>query len=110
MLKEYAVALVLSTATPVAADSNTGGKAAGTEQQAEGTRKPSQMGDTGGTEPNRLPDEEWQTESELGGTTDGAGCWPDATANRVDRLRLLGNGVVPATAAKAWTVLSGRFE
>ena len=29
---------------------------------------------------------------------------------RVDRLRLLGNGVVPATAAKAWIELSGRFE
>jgi hypothetical protein len=28
----------------------------------------------------------------------------------VDRLRLLGNGVVPATAAKAWIELSGRFE
>ena len=138
------------------ADSNTGGKAAGAEQQAEGTRKPSQMGDTGGTEPERIPDEEWpsvsevgdasemadtgerdkqrraarsgrrqrgevdaaagneakqrQTKSELGGTTDGAGCWPDATANRVDRLRLLGNGVVPQTAAKAWVTLWERLN
>ncbi len=104
------------------ADSNTGGKAAGAEQQPEGTRKPSQMGDTGGTEPNRLPDEEWpsvsevgesgkrQTESELGGTIDGAGCRPDATANRVDRLRLLGNGVVPQTAAKAWVTLWERLN
>ena len=31
-------------------------------------------------------------------------------ANRVDRLRLLGNGVVPATAAKAWTVFSERLQ
>ena len=104
------------------ADSNTGGKAAGAEQQAEGTRKPSQMGDTGGTESNRLPDEKWptvsevgksgkrQTESKLGGTIDGAGCWPDATANRVDRLRLLGNGVVPQTAAKAWVTLWERLN
>jgi DNA (cytosine-5)-methyltransferase 1 len=46
-----------------------------------------------------------QTESELGGTTDGPGSRPDATANRVDRLRLLGNGVVPQTAAKAFTTL-----
>jgi hypothetical protein len=28
-----------------------------------------------------------------------------STANRVDRLRLLGNGVVPATAAKAFKSL-----
>jgi hypothetical protein len=28
--------------------------------------------------------------------------------NRVDRLRLLGNGVVPQTAAKAWTTLKRR--
>jgi DNA (cytosine-5)-methyltransferase 1 len=35
----------------------------------------------------------------LGGATHG-------TANRVDRLRLLGNGVVPQTAALAWRVLN----
>jgi hypothetical protein len=26
----------------------------------------------------------------------------------VDRIRLLGNGVVPQTAARAWEVLNGR--
>ena len=31
----------------------------------------------------------------------------DGCADRVDRIRLLGNGVVPATAAKAWRVLNG---
>ena len=84
--------------------------------------EPRTVGDAGGTEPNRLPDEEWpsvsevgesgkrQTESELGRTTDGAGCWPDATANRVDRLRLLGNGVVPQTATKAWVTLWERLN
>ena len=34
---------------------------------------------------------------------------PEAMGSRVDRLRLLGNGVVPATAARAWEVLRGRL-
>ena len=38
----------------------------------------------------------------VGRTTDGC-------ADRVDRIRLLGNGVVPATAAKAWTTLGERL-
>ncbi|WJE88153.1 DNA methyltransferase [Phage C75C1] len=41
-------------------------------------------------------------QSELGGTVDG-------TTDRVDRLRLLGNGVVPYTAAKAFATLLRRF-
>lgn len=40
--------------------------------------------------------------SKLGRTTNG-------TANRVDRLRLLGNGVVPSTAAKAFVTLLNRI-
>ena len=47
-----------------------------------------------------------QAEQQLGRATDGCASRVDTTASRVDRLRLLGNGVVPATAAKAWTVLS----
>lgn len=34
----------------------------------------------------------------------------DSCAHRVDRIRLLGNGVVPATAAKAWLVLSNEIN
>ena len=45
----------------------------------------------------------WKTKPELGGTLDGF-------ANRVDRLRLLGNGVVPQTAAMAWLELSQRLK
>jgi len=41
----------------------------------------------------------WPPEPGLGRVVDGC-------ADRVDRIRLLGNGVVPKTAAKAWSVLS----
>ena len=41
----------------------------------------------------------WDFEPKLGRVVDGC-------ADRVDRLRLLGNGVVPQTAAQAWTVLN----
>ena len=46
-----------------------------------------------------------QAESKLVRTAHGSGCGVDATACQMDRLRLLGNGVVPATAAKAWVEL-----
>ena len=51
-----------------------------------------------------LPHNAWQGE------------WPDTPRvttecdHRIDRLRLLGNGVVPQTAAKAWRVLEERLE
>ena len=44
---------------------------------------------------------EWEPEPRLGRVVDGC-------ANRVDRIRMLGNGVVPQTAAKAWSVLNSR--
>ena len=42
----------------------------------------------------------WATEPELGRVADGV-------AHRVDRLRAIGNGQVPAVAALAWRLLSG---
>jgi DNA (cytosine-5)-methyltransferase 1 len=45
----------------------------------------------------------WDAEPRVGRVVDGC-------ANRVDRTRLLGNGIVPQTAAKAWEVLAGRIS
>ena len=46
---------------------------------------------------------EWSTEPRVGRVVDGC-------ADRVDRIRLLGNAVVPQTAAKAWKILGERNE
>ena len=68
---------------------------------AGGTRWPSRPSE---------PQHDWeeprvtgQTEPRLGRATNGA-------SSRVDRLRLLGNGVVPATAAKAFVTLIQRLN
>jgi len=47
--------------------------------------------------------QQWPPEPRVGRVVDGC-------ADRVDRLRLLGNGVVPQTAAKAWNILSKRLN
>jgi site-specific DNA-cytosine methylase len=46
---------------------------------------------------------EWEPEPGVGRVAHGI-------ADRVDRIRMLGNGIVPQTAAKAWSVLSKRME
>ena len=51
----------------------------------------------------RKDDATWNVEPRLGRVVDGC---PD----RVDRIRMLGNGIVPQTAAKAWITLNKRIE
>ena len=46
---------------------------------------------------------EWEPEPRVGRVVNGC-------SNRVDRIRALGNGVVPQTAAKAWMTLNLRFK
>jgi DNA (cytosine-5)-methyltransferase 1 len=58
---------------------------------------------SGGGHSGSLRDSAGQAQSRLGRTPNGA-------ASRVDRLRLLGNGVVPATATKAFVTLIQRFN
>ena len=57
----------------------------------------------------------WQTEPPVGGNVDGSSGWVDYAQlcisgdNRTDELRLLGNGVVPATAERAFRTLIERL-
>jgi len=61
--------------------------------------RPFRQGGALSTQPSARPDW-WQTEPELGRVADGV-------ANRVDRLRALGNGQVPAVVELAWRILGG---
>jgi site-specific DNA-cytosine methylase len=59
--------------------------------------------DSGGHEKGRTASQQWLPEPSVGRVVDGC---PD----RVDRLRMLGNGVVPQTAAKAWQKLNAHED
>jgi len=84
------------------------------KQQASGVE---QIGGNRGSEKTQWPARpgekqyEWEeprvtkAQSELGGTIDGTRSRVDPIANRVDRLRLLGNGVCVPTAELAWRTL-----
>lgn len=73
--------------------------------RASGEQKPGAYGEAelSVCQDQRPQQANWQPEPRVGRVVDGC-------ADRVDRIRLLGNGVVPQTAAKAWQVLSSRLE
>jgi len=71
----------------------------GEEPRASSQSEESQ---SGGGHSGSLRESNGQAESKLGRT-------PNGSSSRVDRLRLLGNGVVPATAAKAFVTLIQRL-
>ena len=79
------------------------------ETRLPGSVRPNKERNTGivddcsGEQSGRQEDLRWPPEPRVGRVVDGC-------ADRVDRIRLLGNGVVPQTAAKAWQVLSSRLE
>jgi len=64
----------------------------------EKEKRPVSKGSVRNGEPNL-----WPPEPVLGRVVDGC-------ADRVDRIRLLGNAVVPQTAAKAWLTLQQKIE
>ena len=76
--------------------------------QVEQPRNTKQMGTTASGD--------WQTQPTLGGDADGTSSRLDdaelysACDNRTDELRLLGNGVVPATAELAFRILFNELE
>jgi hypothetical protein len=82
---------------------------------ANGSRPQERKGQGGsglqGTDSDGGEDAERQAQPTLGRDIDGAADWMDnaelfvTTDNRTDELRLLGNGVVPATATRAFLIL-----
>lgn len=78
--------------------------AKGSNEQGHGSRpRERQLGGKGAEQGHGA-------QSQLGRTTDGPSGWVDANRNRIDRLRMLGNGVVPQTAELAFRTLLMEIE
>ena len=98
------------------------------ETGISGSERPKQEGNAGITDNCDSEPGRWQigmhgpVEPRLGRGFDGSASWVDGTwemgvervtagcPDRVDRIRLLGNGVVPQTAAKAWVTLQEQIK
>lgn len=106
-------------ANPSNSDRRTGIKGIEKEEKQRGYRSPNerrQLVNTGSEKRQGIPQPERRLEDRKTRNASGKG-YPkpimgrtaDGTRNRVDRLRLLGNGVVPQTAAKAYFTLSQKL-
>jgi len=93
------------------ANSNRGRGEIQDQGQLTGEQVPECNGSSRGAWPSRPgePQYEWEEPRVTGQAEPKLGRTPNGSSSRVDRLRLLGNGVVPQTAAKAFTTLSQRL-
>ncbi|MBW2648021.1 MAG: DNA cytosine methyltransferase, partial [Deltaproteobacteria bacterium] len=76
-----------------------------------------ELADPGSAKPEGLPQSEERYKNSKAGESSwygkiksGLGRIIAGIAHRIDRLRMLGNGVVPQTAARAWEVLNKRMN
>ena len=81
------------------------GRFISTIQEPRGHGTPGRTWPAGPRQDQHTWEEPRTTEPGVGGAVDGSACGLDPALNRVDRLRLLGNGVVPDQAAKAFVEL-----
>ena len=93
------------------AESADGRSITGDHRGQQGSLGEQEQVQLGGGDCGALRESNWQAQPPLGGNPDGPADWMDYAElyttcdNRTDELRLLGNGVVPATAERAFRTL-----